>query len=116
MFVPQAFFIPHLKDTSQQETVYQNIRTFVSEQVGPLKDRRIQQISFSHDGQDFDLSVGQIHPEIGEDVVAIFEGHIYYICTPTRGVVRGEPYLVGRSETHGTQDFAGQAKTAGAAN
>ena len=86
---PMEFFVPHATDAEQAERAYAAIKEFVAGQVGSLTDKRIYRIRFSHDGNCFDLRVGDIHPQLGERVIAIFEGYIYYVCTQNRGVVRG---------------------------
>ena len=101
------FFIPAAEDAAQAEEVYGSIRRFVSKQVGRLTNKRIFRIQFSHNGKQHNLAVGDRFQELdGEPAIAILEGRdAYYICTPYRGVGRGEPFLVGRDEDAHIEEF-----------
>jgi len=87
------FFIPAAEDAAQAEEVYQSIRKFVADQVGRLTNKRIFRIQFVRDGKQYNLAVGDRFEDLrAERVIAILEGRIYYVCTPNRGVVRGERF------------------------
>jgi hypothetical protein len=103
------FFLPKATDEIQAEEVYANIRKFVAGQVGQLTDRRIYSLPHRHNGVTHKAVVGEPFERLGETIIAILEGYIYYICTSTRGVVKGEPYLVGREEVISIEEF--DAKT-----
>jgi len=45
----------------------------------------------------------------GEQLVAILESNAYLLCTMNRGVARGEPILVGKSEVVRIEDFNADA-------
>lgn len=109
------FFVPVATDQVEAERVYQGIRIFVSaEGFGPLSEKRIARIQFSHDGNRFNLSVGETHPQLNEMVIAILESdRVYLICTPNRGVARGTPYLVGKGYHTHIEEFE-SASIAGA--
>ena len=52
---------------------------FVSEQVGRLTNKRIFRIQFSHNGQQYNLAIGDRFQDLhGERVIAILEG--YFQC------------------------------------
>jgi hypothetical protein len=100
------FFIPAAEDAAQAEEVYQSIRRFVAEQEGRLTITRIYRIEFSHNGKQYNLAVGDRFQEVrGELVIAILEGRAYYVCTPHRGVVRGQPFLVSREFATHIEEF-----------
>ena len=70
---------------------------------------------YRHEGKSYDVEVGKPDPRIGEVVIAILETvktqedtlppRPYLICTPNRGVMRGEPILIGRDEVLYATDF-----------
>lgn len=100
------FFVPHADSDEEAESVRKSVRTFLESQGSPTCEDRIQRIKFHHNGKPYDLSVGDIHPDLNEPVLFIFRANhpsLYYACTPNRGVVRGEPYLIGDHE--GTHAF-----------
>ena len=100
------FFIPAAEDPAQAEGVYQSIRRFVAEQVGRLTNKRIFRIQFVRNGKQYNLAVGDRFQDLrGERVIAILEGRVYYICTPNWGVVRREPFPVGRDPHTHIEEF-----------
>ncbi|HEV3036473.1 MAG TPA: hypothetical protein VHA33_01550 [Candidatus Angelobacter sp.] len=103
------FFVFAAKDAAQAEEVYEGIRKFNAEQMGAtLSPRRIYSVSGVHDGKPFTATVGQEFERLREVVVAILldtSRDLYFICTPNRGVIRGEPYLSGSHEIRNAEDF-----------
>ena len=97
-----AFFIPFADTAEQAETVYASIRAFMAKVAFRPNDRRIYQIAYRHNGKDYVATVGEEGPE-NEPVIAILEtfnpGPLYMICSPNRGVVRGEPFLAGNVQS-----------------
>jgi hypothetical protein len=92
------FFIPHTRTAEQAEEAVRAVRLFLAEQDFPTRPRRFWKLDFRHNGEDYALEVGAMHPDLGEPVLLILEASdrpCYYVCTPNRGVLRGEPYLVG---------------------
>lgn len=96
------FFIPAAKDDANAEEIYESIRKFNSEQMNAtLSPRRIYRVRGIHNGQEFTATVGEPFERYGEVVIAILvdtSRKLYLICTPDRGVLRGEPYLSGSNE------------------
>jgi hypothetical protein len=81
------------------------IAKFVGETV-PL--RRIWRIRFQHNRRDMVSEVGQPMPSYFEErgpVIAILGDDSYKICTPTRGVLRGDPIFVGKAAVHDIEYF-----------
>ena len=100
------FFIPAAKDAAEAESVYKSIKVFVGKQCpGDLTDRRIYALEHVHNGVRYVARVGEPFERLGEIVIAILEGYLYYVCTENRGVVRDMPYLVGREEVRSIVDF-----------
>ena len=102
------FFVPFSKNKQQAFEVYDGIVKFNKEQLGrEIINRKIYSIYYKHDNKYFTAKVGDQEPRTGEIVVAILESDIlFYICTPNRGVVRGEPILVGKVEIISVSEFS----------
>jgi hypothetical protein len=86
------------------ERYYQQLRGTMS---GGTTERRIYSLQFrgKRKGDVIEATVGNTFD--GETVLAIFESQsLYYICTPTRGVLSSMPYLVGSDLLIGVEDFA----------
>jgi len=103
------FFIPAAKDAAQEKEVYEGTRKFVSQQMGAkLSPRRIYRLEFVHEGKAYTATVGETFERLDERVIAILLDTVrdlYFICTPNRGVLRGDPYLAGSSEIRSVEDF-----------
>ena len=70
-----------------------------------VQERRIYGLTYRHNGKQYHVQVGDVHPLNRELVIAIFRQErpsgCYLICTANRGVVRGGPILAGDNwETH----------------
>jgi hypothetical protein len=92
------FTVPAAKDRNQAEDVWRAVRDFLAQQGFQTHPDRFARITFKHNSKTYDLSVGDIHPDLHEPVCVILKAtthFIYYVCTTNRGVVRGDPYLVG---------------------
>jgi hypothetical protein len=92
-----AFFIPGADSPKEAEMVLDSIARFVHRPVPPLHER-IRRISYTHNGEHYTAEVGQpVDPYYRTDgpVIAILGGNPLLICTPNRGVLRGEPIYVG---------------------
>jgi hypothetical protein len=103
------FLIPAVNETAEAEKFYDAIRLFNTEQMGAkLSPQRIYRVSGIHDGKPFTATVGERFERLGEVVVAILldtSRNCYFICTPSRGVLRGMPYLSGSEEIRSVEEF-----------
>jgi len=101
------FFIPHAATRDQGEIVYQSIKKFASQQMAwEISDRRIMFMKYSHDSKEYTVEVGEKEKRTGEEVIAILESTgSYLVCTENRGVVRGEPIMIGKHEVSLVNDF-----------
>lgn len=92
------FFVPLAHGPSQQRRLYEDMRDFLSEELGALlADRKIFRLDYVHDGHEYRAEVGVRHPAGGDMVDAIFfdeSTETYYVCTRRHGVVRGHPIPV----------------------
>ena len=107
------FFIPKPYANTQKQAHHAHLcmRNFARRSTGlHTTDRKIYQIEFVHDGDQYDLRVGRPEHDSGETVVAILEAdNEYLVCTPTQGGYRGKPAVVAKDETVAVQDFEGGA-------
>lgn len=117
------FFIPRIDDADDAERVWQATLTFTRDTHGwtGVTERRIFRLGYLHDGKHMEAQVGVPHPygfetswehappREREPVVAILEceGGPFLVCTDNRGVVRGEPILVGGGEPYEIVYFDG---------
>lgn len=101
------FFIPASKSIDQAEEVYNSIIKFCESQfTWKVINRRIFKINFKHDGKYYEAEVGKIEKRTNDIIIAILETDtVYYVCTRYRGVIRGEPILVGKNEITYIEDF-----------
>ena len=98
------FFVPAAKDHTEAEQVYEAIEKFNN---APRQLRRIAALAWQHNGQKYSCEVGAEAPTYygtgSEPVVAILDcDQVFKVCTTSRGVVRGESILVGKSGAYPT--------------
>ncbi|HKW87597.1 MAG TPA: hypothetical protein VJN21_02460 [Candidatus Acidoferrales bacterium] len=108
------FFIPATDNPEKAEELYQAIKKFAAQSMGwVISDRRIRSITF-RDKERRARKKSLVHATVGErepcegrePVIAIFESNSYLVCTPSRGVLRGIPIMVGKHEVIASEDFA----------
>ena len=100
------FFIPGVDDPELAENTYQSIKSFAKLTLGwDVTERRILSVTYFHGGKQHHDEVGKKCLSNNEVVMAILESNAYLVCTPSRGVVRDMPLLVGSDEIISTQDF-----------
>ena len=100
------FFIPDIDDEEQAEKIYQGIVSFAKETMGwNIGSKRIFKIAYRDGGKDHVAEVGKKESTNGEIVMAILQSNAYLVCTPSRGVVKGMPILVGGNEAYHVTDF-----------
>jgi hypothetical protein len=101
------FFVPHF-DAPDAERVWAGTRLWLSELGLPTTRRRIRALACEIDGKDHFLAVGGDTPD-GEDfVMAILEASnldLFYVCTPSRGLVDDIPYPLALDEHWRVIDF-----------
>ena len=101
------FFIPHAKDAAEAESVYESIRS-VAIESSPYRvvNRRIYRMRWRHEGTTYTSTVGEQDVRLGEEVFAILDATaVYLVCTPNRGVFRGDAMLVGKDEALIVEEF-----------
>jgi hypothetical protein len=100
------FFIPASKTDEESNEVFESIRKFAELTMGwKVTNRKIFKIKYRHNSKDYTAEVGKDDPISREPVIAILESETYLICTPSRGVIRDMPILVGKKEAYSIEDF-----------
>jgi hypothetical protein len=94
------FFLPAAADEAQAERVYQAL---AEQYQAIVTNKRIYQLQWRHSRQDMSCTVDEKLPAYyktgDEPVIVILDcGNLFKICTPSRGVLRGEPVLAGKTE------------------
>ena len=106
MTTETRFFIPKTKDDVQAQEVWESVKKFAEQTLDwDVSDRRVFSIAYQKHGKDYYVEVGKPDPRNKELVIAIFESITYLVCTPNRGVLRGMPILIGKSELKDITDF-----------
>ena len=101
-------FLPYAQSPEIVEQTYEAIQRFAKENLGrEISDRRIFRIEYSHNGKDHKAGVGTPTDITGEEVIVTLESNAFLLCTPNRGVLRGESILVGTNEVKFIGDFDG---------
>lgn len=92
------FFIPFAKDEEEANSVIKSISEFTGFSI-PLS--KIYSIHYKHNGISMSATIGEnpdkYYFEVGPVIAILKKPGLYAICTPNRGVIRGEPILVGSS-------------------
>ena len=104
------FFIPFAENKEQENKFYQSIKAFVGKTMGvaDFDKRKIRYITLNNNNLNVKVEVGKYIDINGEVVIAILydpSRHIYHICTPSRGVVRGKPIIIQESHVIEVEDF-----------
>lgn len=100
------FFLPRANDPEHARSIYSQIRNAIEQRHGALRDARIYRVAFSYEGRQLTLAVGDsLHMVGGEPVLAILEGHDFYVCTRGHGAVEGEPFVVPRTKNVNVEMF-----------
>lgn len=96
----EFFLPPYEPGDPAGEKALDGIIRWAEETTGWQVDRdvRIARLDYAHEGKMGVIEVGGSEPRTGEPVIAILASDTYLVCTPSRGVLRGEPVLVGRDE------------------
>jgi hypothetical protein len=100
------FFIPLADNEQQAEEVYTGIKKFAKENLAwNIQDDRIYSLSYRYNGQKYFARVSEVETLTHDFVVAILKSNAYLICTKNRGVLRGEPILVGYQDAISIEYF-----------
>ncbi len=102
------FFFPASRSPEEAEANWQSIRAFAQKTTGwQPTERRVYKVKYRHNGRYCEAAVGELHPadKGQEPVCAILETpECWLVCTPYRGVISGEPIMIGIP--HSAVEFA----------
>lgn len=100
------FFIPDVLSDEQAKQLYEGALKFSEDQTGwKVLNSFVFAVRYRHDGKEYLAQVGEKDPTDGL-VMCIFEcPTAFLVCTPNRGVFRGFPILVGRSDVSDVEYF-----------
>jgi hypothetical protein len=91
------FFVPYAADDDHAEQIWSDSRADLFDLGLPTTKRRIWALSLHSSGGHQLLAIGRrIDPDEGPTLI-IFEASnrgAYYVCTPWRGVLGGEPHVL----------------------
>lgn len=92
------FYVPHTNGEKEAEKIWTGVRAFLIEQGLSTTERRIRKVYFRQNGSDYEAEVGKMFGDLREEAIIILEAahrKLIYLCTPNRGIVCGDPYLIG---------------------
>ena len=100
------FFVPYAADDDHAEAIWCDARSGLFDIGFPTTRRRIWALSLDRSG--WLLHVGREVPDGAGPAMIIFEASrldVYYVCTPWRGVLGGEPHVLGLAAHGRAIDF-----------
>jgi hypothetical protein len=104
--ISPTFFVPYAEDTAQSERVWQATKTFMEDQGHKVHERRIFSIRYHHNGKECFDKVGVTDRYGLEEILVLLEtDSVYLCCTKNRGVIRGEPILIGKNHDTYVTEF-----------
>ncbi len=97
------FYIP---DVSEPMGLLEGVKKFMNSQGYIVEESKYRCINYSHNGKRCTDMVGIKNIAINEKVLLILKsGPMFLVCTANRGVLRGEPILVGVHSVSGFEKF-----------
>jgi len=102
------FFVPYAADDEHAEAIWSEARSDLFDIGLPTTRRRIWALSLDGQRSNSLLHVGREIPEGEGPAMIIFEASgldLYYVCTPWRGILGGEPHVLGLCERGRAIDF-----------
>lgn len=106
-FTPSTFFVPGIEDKETAEAIYAGTRKNLHGESVP--DRRIQRLDYEHNARKLRAEVGERDQRGEGTVMAIFGPsslrNLYYVTTLDRGMLRGDPIMVGMDEVREVYEF-----------
>lgn len=101
------FFVPHLKETSDPEKVFESICRFAEMRMGTSMARKLRpfRIEYKRDGEPASIQVGR-DLETGELITAIVACSTHFLaCTYSEGFLKGIPLMIDRDEVEHVEYF-----------
>jgi len=102
------FFVPYAADDEHSEAIWSDARSDLFDIGLPTTRRRIWALSLDGRRTGWLLHVGREIADGEGPAMIIFEASnldAYYVCTPWRGILGGEPHVIGLGEHGRAVDF-----------
>lgn len=101
------FFLPGVETPESAELIYDHLKEKSISIALRVTDKRIYRVLYKRNGRLFNMKVGSPDSIRGEMVIAIFDNGLicYLVFTLNRGVIKGNPYIVGKDETLTIEEF-----------
>jgi hypothetical protein len=99
------FFIPAADSSESEQRVYDAIKLHLGVD---FSERRIRLLKWLHNSNQYEAEVGKSTSFNKELVIAILydsSRKLYYVCTPSRGVVQGDSILASETSVINVIDF-----------
>jgi hypothetical protein len=107
------FFVPYAADDGHAEAIWSDARSDLFDIGFPTTRRRIWALLLDGRRSGWFLHVGREMPDGEGPAMIIFEASnldVYYVCSPWRGVLGGEPHVLGLCEQGRAIDFGAPAQ------
>ena len=101
------FFVPHLKETSDPEKVFESICRFAEMRMGTSVARKLRpfRIEYKRDEEPVSIQVGR-DLQTGELITAIVCTSVSFLaCTYRDGFLKGIPLIIDRDEAEHVEYF-----------
>jgi hypothetical protein len=101
------FFLPYTENEKEAESNLKSIEAFVH---GTIPEPRIYRLIYRHNGKEMVAQVSDpadsYYKEGNQTVIAIIQaGAGYAVCLPSRGVINGDPIMVGLNFVSHIENF-----------
>lgn len=78
--------------------IYNALKALASSTGWAVEDTHIRRLEWEREGNAYTAAVGEKETRVGEEVIAILASSAYLVYTPSMGVVKGMPLIVGKDE------------------
>lgn len=99
------FFIPYTETTDQAMKILNALKALASSTGWAVEDKYVRRLEWEREAKTYTAEVGEKETRVGEEVVAILEASAYLVYTPSMGVVKGMPLIVGKNEVKSIEYF-----------
>ena len=102
-----SFFVPYAEDTAQAKRVWESTCEFMRKLGHKVLPKRIYSLRYVHNGnQRLDHVGGKDRYGMEEILVLLETDTVFLCCTANRGVLRGQPILIGKNFDTNLTEFS----------